>query len=1567
MSTVPPSVISGERHRESGRPQPAGRRGGGRRRAWGLLPAVSLWIGIGVLAAGGVAGEVVTFESLLREMADRTAVTRWPEPAYRQLQASSYDRRSRTPDDPAGWFANSDRGHAIRTETNQGRQEWVLMEHEGPGVLTRLWTPFFYWDFNNRRGPNLRIYLDGERQPELEANFIALVRGQGPVKPPFAQPTTRAGDLYLPISFGRSCKITTDDRPFYYIINYRAYSAGTEVETFRMEMLETHRSLMAQVAAELTAPTNFTAGEEQGFDAGIAAGQTRSVSLPAGPAAVRHLELRLEAEDLAQALRSTVLEMHFDGERTVWCPVGDFFSNINGLDPFKTWTREVRPDGTLICRWIMPYRDRAELRLLNLASRPVQARLRVVVGEWDWGADSLRFHTTWRTAGPFPPRPVRDMNFVEVHGRGVHVGDTLVVLNPHWSWWGEGDEKIYVDGDFDRRFPSHFGTGTEDYYGWAGGEVPTRRDEYSSPFSANVRVGGQTRDWPAGKEPYTHGYNICTRVRSLDAIPFQQRFRFDLEAFNMIDTPDAWLQYALVAHFYAAPGATHNRPPLPEEAAAPVPQTEDVAAAARKLSWMDDLSADPSPVLVAGDTLVLSARARGTGVVEYEWRRNGEVFQRNSAPAGSFASVRIDAVKETDAGEYQVLARDETGTIESSPVAVRVLPPESPRPGLRLRFRLGEDDPGAAPGQVSREATVDTSGRWRLTPQGTPKYSARQAVTAQAHSLEFQGNGYYEGAGPSWESLFASFDWNRFSLAFDVFITAPGEAGYSFPVSIGGDSTGLAVFEEKGHWRVLHHGVGYSQPGPEVAYNTWTHIELRRMNFGQGVESRLFIDGRDTGVAATLPMRAPVGRLLIGANIHHGAPEGWFHGLVDNVTLFTYAEDGPRVTVLPRSARPAVPEEAGSPALVGRREVVEFESLGEVELSLGMEGETQFIGGSLPPFRWSHDAQFLGKATAPGQTARFRVRGVAGPRRLWLRASRSHDYGILEVLVNGRPVVRDWDAYAPRPQPAEPVDLGVQSPRDGAIELTVRVTGRNPRSSGHYFGLDALVMEEVGTGGELAEQRRFLESGIFDQITSSTWPRLAGVVREPGGASALVLQWNPGGSGRAVTLDFGELGLDPDRLHAIWSQRDRRFLGFARQHWTTPVLPARGSLYLRLTPVDGVGDRPVLIGSTLDPHCGIREVRLSRPRPDLLEVELGSTGAREGDFFVFSRRPLLRGEAEGCRLEAVDQIAEQVWRIRVVDRDLKRPQVVRLGMVVPLLQRRSFWWVVGAVTSAGLLGGWWVRQRQQARLAMARLEQRHAIEQERARIARDLHDDLGARLTEIALMSDPENPAFADWTHGRAQLQRIAARARSLLESFNEIVWMVNPRNDNLPRLVDHLCSMSEELCDTAGLRCWHEVPPVAPPWPLPVEVRHGLAMAVRESLCNVIRHAGASQVWLRITIHQRRLAITVEDDGCGFDPAAARPLGRGLANIRQRLAELGGSVTIASQPGMGTRITLTLALASSTSLTTDGSETPRGPDTAGSGGAPRVTKAPGRRESRRSRRCGPAGPNGASWRPKSA
>ncbi|MEN6428459.1 MAG: DUF2961 domain-containing protein [Phycisphaerales bacterium] len=505
----------------------------------------------------------VTQGTLLEEMVDRDRLARLPQPSYRSLQASSYNRESAHRDQP-GWFADSDGLGFVRTETVDGKTEWVLMGHEGPGCITRIWTPFFYYDFNERTGPNVRIYLDGAMTPVIDESLIKLVTARGFVKPPFAAFTARAGDLYLPIPFAKSCKVTMTGKPFYHIINYRAYPADTAVETFTLAAYEAaDRERIGKLLYE--AP-DFSSGRPATLRRDIEPGERAEVPLPDGPAAVRGIAIRLKAPPACDSLRSTVLAMTADGEQTIWCPVGDFFCCADSLHPFHTWERTVSEDGAMACRWVMPYEKSAAIQVLNLGTQRVTVELAATIGPWKWDERSMYFRANWRPDEVVPGTPFQDWNFIDVQGRGVYVGDAWTVLNIEDGWWGEGDEKIYVDDAWDNGFPTHFGTGTEDYYGWAGGVNPTRADEFDEPFLANVRVGG------LGQAGLTRGYNICTRTRSLDAIPFDRRLCFDIEASFGTQMREPWdlLGYSSVTFWYALPGATCNRGPQPQEAAKPI-------------------------------------------------------------------------------------------------------------------------------------------------------------------------------------------------------------------------------------------------------------------------------------------------------------------------------------------------------------------------------------------------------------------------------------------------------------------------------------------------------------------------------------------------------------------------------------------------------------------------------------------------------------------------------------------------------------------------------------------------------------------------------------------------------------------------------------------------------------------------------------------------------------------------------------------------------------------------------------------------------------------------------------
>ena len=208
--------------------------------------------------------------------------------------------------------------------------------------------------------------------------------------------------------------------------------------------------------------------------------------------------------------------------------------------------------------------------------------------------------------------------------------------------------------------------------------------------------------------------------------------------------------------------------------------------------------------------------------------------------------------------------------------------------------------------------------------------------------------------------------------------------------------------------------------------------------------------------------------------------------------------------------------------------------------------------------------------------------------------------------------------------------------------------------------------------------------------------------------------------------------------------------------------------------------------------------------------------------------------------------------------------------------------------------------RRKLRLRLARLEMRHALDRERARIARDIHDDLGTNLTEILLLSERSTTEYGA---ADARLQRIGGKTRALIQTLDEIVWAVGPKNDNLRKLADYLCTVTEELCESAGVRCWHEVPAVLPDHPLPVDYRHQVFLIVKEACNNALRHAGAAALWLRIEIAAGHLLVEVKDDGSGFDPASTTRPGNGLANMRSRTEAVGGTLSVHSAPDAGTTV----------------------------------------------------------------
>lgn len=247
--------------------------------------------------------------------------------------------------------------------------------------------------------------------------------------------------------------------------------------------------------------------------------------------------------------------------------------------------------------------------------------------------------------------------------------------------------------------------------------------------------------------------------------------------------------------------------------------------------------------------------------------------------------------------------------------------------------------------------------------------------------------------------------------------------------------------------------------------------------------------------------------------------------------------------------------------------------------------------------------------------------------------------------------------------------------------------------------------------------------------------------------------------------------------------------------------------------------------------------------------------------------------------------------------------------VKPRFWQQAWFQIACAAASAAIIAlavRWISLRRLQHRMKI--LEQERKVEAERARIAQDLHDDLGATLTEINFLG-VLGAASAASPATRQRLEGIVERAQRMAKSLDEIVWTVNPTNDSLSSTVSYLCSRTQESLATGGLRCRLDVAEDMPAAELDSEVRHHLLMAVNEAVNNAMKHARASELRLGIRHHRGSLIITIADNGCGFDPTSLPPGRHGLHNVQQRMHSVGGSCTITSAPTHGARIELLLPL----------------------------------------------------------
>ena len=265
-----------------------------------------------------------------------------------------------------------------------------------------------------------------------------------------------------------------------------------------------------------------------------------TVAAPPGGGEIRELRIAT-AERTPQKLRSTRLTIAFDGETTVDAPLIDFFGTGPAWNTYSSLPFTVASENLLICRFRMPFAKRAVVTIARRDPGAIDVSGTVDVTAAPFGKDSLLFHAGWRPREIVRTRPFRDWHVAGIEGQGHLVGTLLNVENPpDAAWWGEGDEKIYVDGE---TFPGLFGTGTEDYFGYA----------WSTPERFEHAYHAQTATAGTG----FGGLYSMNRFHVLDPIPFSRALRFDLEIWHWQDTS---ISVDATVYWYARPGGRDDLP-----------------------------------------------------------------------------------------------------------------------------------------------------------------------------------------------------------------------------------------------------------------------------------------------------------------------------------------------------------------------------------------------------------------------------------------------------------------------------------------------------------------------------------------------------------------------------------------------------------------------------------------------------------------------------------------------------------------------------------------------------------------------------------------------------------------------------------------------------------------------------------------------------------------------------------------------------------------------------------------------------------------------------------------------
>ncbi len=489
-----------------------------------------------------------SYVDLIQRLTNLECLAILPEAGEQCAQWSSCDRFSRY-DEFTGkylnWSANGDGTGIIRTENGKS----VLAEMKGPGCIWRIWSA-------DPKSGHEAIYLDGSPEPAVDLPFSGYFDKKNPPfnRASLVHDTSSGKNNYTPISYQKSCKIVADPGwGLYYQIDYSTYPDGIQVPSFKME-LSSNENLALDNVDQVLGKCGPRMDENEPMIKGKVGdlqtnGWIETANIE-GPGAITSIRMRTSLPPSPadiDALRSLTIQIKWDGESepSVWSPLGDFFGTAPGANVYSSFPSGLTKDGWWYCNWFMPFSKKAEITIKKEGNIPVDLEYQINSKPLKNDFSRLaRFHAKWHKDAFLPVESERwiDWPMLKTEGRGRFVGVMLHVWNPRGGWWGEGDEKFFVDGE---KFPSTFGTGSEDYFGYA----------WCNPSLFQNAYHNQTHN-----DGNNQGHISVNRWQIQDNIPFQSSFEGSIEKYF---SNKRCTFYASTVFWYLETGGKDPYLPLP--------------------------------------------------------------------------------------------------------------------------------------------------------------------------------------------------------------------------------------------------------------------------------------------------------------------------------------------------------------------------------------------------------------------------------------------------------------------------------------------------------------------------------------------------------------------------------------------------------------------------------------------------------------------------------------------------------------------------------------------------------------------------------------------------------------------------------------------------------------------------------------------------------------------------------------------------------------------------------------------------------------------------------------------